>query len=113
MRITRGNDFSRMYHRHKKLAEHVQHEALSLLSELTSRLERVVSKLGPHGSTTRQLPPRSTSYLLPTLPTGLTCTQLSQEEVALQSSFMKQEDISKLRADFFRMVRLVYTICDQ
>ena len=85
-------------------AENPIDEVLPLLSELTSRLERVVSKLGPHGSTARQLPPRSTSYLLSTLPTGLTCTQLSQEEAALQSSFMKQEDVSKLSAGLFEMV---------
>ena len=67
-------------------------------------LERVVSKLDPHGSTARLLLPRSTSYLLSTLPTGLTCTQLSQEEAALQSSFMKQEDVRKLSTDLFEMV---------
>ena len=65
-----------------------------------------MSKLDPRGSTARQLPPRSTSYLLSALPTGLTCTQLSQEEAALQSSFMKQEDINKLSADSFTMVRI-------
>ena len=77
---------------------------MPLLSKLISMLERVVSKLDPHGSTARQLPPRSTSYLLSTLPTGLTCTQLSQEEAALQSSFMKQEDVSKLSANLFETV---------
>ena len=77
---------------------------MPLLSELISVLERIVSKLNPCDSTARQLPPRSTSYLLSALPTGLTCTQLSQEEAALQSSFMKQEDIRKLSADLFKMV---------
>ena len=77
---------------------------MPLLSEMILWLERVVSKLDPHGRTARQLPPCSTSYLLSTLPTGLTCTQLSQEEAALQSSFMKQEDIRKLSAGLFKMV---------
>ena len=77
---------------------------MPLLSELKLVLERIVSKLDPHGSTARQLPPRFTSYLLSTLSTGLTCTQLSQEEAALQSSFMKQEDVRKLSTDLFEMV---------
>ena len=67
-------------------------------------LERIVLKLDPHGSTARQFPPRSTSYLLSTLPTGFMCTQLSQEEAALQSSLMKQKDIRKLTTDVFSMV---------
>ena len=78
---------------------------MPLLSKLISVLERVVSKLDPCGSTARLLPPHSTSYLLSTLPTGLMCTQLSQEEAALQSSFLKHEDIRlKLSTDLFEMV---------